>query len=753
MRVLNQDVDGDEGGKALWDLLDAHEAMTRDVILLLIGTTTLALGLDLAFAEPTPLWIYVAFFSPFLGIYIGSYVLLGRGHLRAATLLVVTGTVLGQLGIGYSVQGHEAQALISLVNLVLVSGFVLGPAAALVTSLIATSSVGAYLILQNTGGLPEPTILTGPKAGNIALSMTLVATGGLVFIAIRHVRNALHYERRALSQIEEALEAEGKATFEMDYRAHLAEELVKISQELIETGPPTKLARALCRTLCDALDLDRSWLVGRGGAVMGRASTRRDASLPQECAGIGSFPITLSAELTTFIPPEAMRMEIAHWTGLGVLDECLIVLVTSEPEVFLVVAGPSQTCNTEAAISFYKATAGLLASGLARTSAEARLRQAQRMDAVGRLSAGLAHDFNNLLMAIMAGTELVKGRLERQLDVSAQLQAVEAATARAASLTQRLMAFTAAEHGPPESVELTELVGGMLRVLERTIEARISLRTDIVDEEVWIRADSVEVERAVMNLVRNARDAIDGQGKVRVSVTRSEATTASGEVEPVAILMVEDDGEGMSAEVERRIFEPFFTTRGEHGGHGLGLSAVYGVAKAAGGRVDVRSRPGEGATFTLSLPLVSPRHKGEASQARPRLSTTRVKRVLVVEDSPDVKELITEVLKEAAYEVVSADDGVEALEVLKADGDIQLVISDVMMPRMDGNVLAKRLEEDYPQLPLILMSGYAPSDRAAGGSVQLQKPFAIDELLALVENIIDERDSAASERSRASASA
>ena len=261
----------------------------------------------------------------------------------------------------------------------------------------------------------------------------------------------------------------------------------------------------------------------------------------------------------------------------------------------------------------------------------------------------------------------------------------------------------------------------------------------IDDAPMWIQADPVEVERAVMNLVLNARDAIKARGSVRVSVrTSDEVLGAASERTPVALLTVEDDGEGMSAEVERRIFEPFFTTRGEHGGHGLGLSAVYGLAKSAGGRVDVRSRPGEGATFTLSLPRVSaPDVHEQVTESFQDLAGNSFC-VLVVEDSEDVRSLLSEVLEDAGYRVLTAVDGVGALAVLESDQNIQLVVSDVMMPNLDGIELATELSKRQPDLPVILMSGYAPSHTELEGVKQLHKPFSIDTLLALVENSLAE---------------
>jgi len=360
------------------------------------------------------------------------------------------------------------------------------------------------------------------------------------------------------------------------------------------------------------------------------------------------------------------------------------------------------------------------------------------MEAVGRLSAGIVHDFNNLLTVIVAGADLVRTRLARGLDVSPQLENIGHATDRATNLTSRLMAFTTAEPHAPKVVDLTALVTGMLGVLERTIEERITLAADLPAVPLWIRADPVEVERAVMNLVINSRDAIDDTGTIRVSVGHGVRSVAARDAtQPTAVLTVEDDGRGMTPEVERRIFEPFFTTRSDQGGHGLGLAAVYGLAKLAGGEVTVRSRPGEGARFEVTLPLVP-----APEQASPRLRLAppparRPTQIMVVEDSEDVRDLVCDVLRDAGYEVTAATDGQEALELFDAGASVGLVISDVVMPRLGGIELTRELRRRTPELPVVLMSGYAPNEAEVPEVPRLHKPFAIDTFLETVRAAID----------------
>jgi signal transduction histidine kinase/ActR/RegA family two-component response regulator len=720
-------------GRVLWDMLDARASLTRQVILLLLFSTSSALVLDLLFAESIPFVFYMAGFVPFLGIYIAGYLFVRQGKLRLATLLVIVGTVLGQVGVGYYVQGHEAQALVSCLNLVLIAGFVVGPVAALLASVVAMVCVTAYFLLAAAGELPKAELVTGVKGAAVALSTTIFTTGGLVFIAIRHVRSALMQERRAVNQARETLDALEQANFDLDYRAQLAEELVAVGRKLIDTGRPDELARRLCSALVETLDLDRAWIVGRGGAVLGRFATERERHLSSPCEGVGSFPIELTGSVQVHRLTEVERSALSAWTGLAGLDEGLAVLIPGNEDVHLVAAGPPLTCATEASAAFCTAGAGLFASGLARTSAEERLRQAQRMDAVGRLSAGLAHDFNNLLTEIMTGTDLVKSRMERSVPVDEQIQGIVAATQRAANLTKRLMAFTSVKQRPPEVVELTGLVRGMLTMLERTMEPRISLTTDLSDGPLWVSADPVEIERAILNLVMNARDAIREAGTVAVSVHRAETTLdeSVGEV-PTATLRVQDDGEGMSAEVERRIFEPFFTTRAEQGGHGLGLSGLYGLAKRSGGEVKVQSRPNEGACFDVIFPLVPV----DVDRAPPLAPVSRCRlvsaQILIVEDSEDVRSLLTEVLTDKEYRVLTAADGSDALEVLERHDDVQLVVSDVVMPRLGGVELTEVIRGRYPHLPVILMSGYGPGAADLKGVARLHKPFTIVELLSAV---------------------
>ncbi|MGB0588649.1 MAG: ATP-binding protein [Myxococcota bacterium] len=731
--IGSSDASQDDG--VLWALLETETrtVLIRHVIQLLIFSTSAALILDILFAESVPLLLYLAGFIPFLGVYVAGYLALRRGKLRVATLLVTVGTVLAQAGIGFYVMGHEAQALVSFLNLVLIAGFVVGPGAAVLTSLVAVCAVTAYVVLAAEGRLPQPEIVTGVKAGTIALSTTIFTTGGLVFIAIRHVRNALRKERRAVSQARDALEALEQANFDLDYRAQLAEELVVISRKLIDIGRPDELADRLCRKLVDILDLDRAWIVGRGGAVLGRAATQRERPGASLCRGEGAFPMRLDDATPVHYLSEEERATLVTWTGYRESEEGIALIVPGIEDVYLVAVGPKLTCITEASTAFCSAAAGLFASGLARSSMEERLRQAQRMDAVGRLSAGLAHDFNNLLTEIMTGTDLVKSRMERSLAVDAQVQGIAAATHRAANLTKRLMAFTSVTRRPPEVVELTGLVRDMLTMFEHTMEPRISLHADLSSVPLWVSADPVEIERAILNLVMNARDAVQESGSVSVSVHRTETTLEDGEsAVPTATLRVEDDGVGMTAEVERRIFEPFFTTRAEQGGHGLGLSSVYGLVNLTGGQIDVRSRPGEGARFDVILPLVTVNQE-VSPPVRPVMRRPLTSaRILVVEDSEDVRSLLTEVLQDAGYSVLTAEDGTHGLELLEANDGIQLVVSDVVMPRLGGVELAELVRSRYPKLPVILMSGYGPGASELEGIAQLHKPFTIDELLTVV---------------------
>lgn len=380
---------------------------------------------------------------------------------------------------------------------------------------------------------------------------------------------------------------------------------------------------------------------------------------------------------------------------------------------------------------------------------EAQLRQTQKMEAVGTLAGGVAHDFNNLLTAINGYADLLLDAMGEEHELSDEVREIRTAGERAAALTRQLLLFSRHDIIEARSLDLNELVRNLGRMLRRLIGEHIEFRSELDDEPILIWADPGQIEQVIVNLMVNARDAMETGGTLTIRTGRvdfADEDSLDGErVTPGAYarLTVRDTGCGMSEEVRARIFEPFFTTKEVGKGTGLGLATIYGIIRQSLGYITVDSKEGEGSTFDVYLPLAPPKEgSGEAdSSAGTRRGGSET--ILFVEDEKVVREVGVRVLAMQGYRVLAAADGEEALEQARAAGGrIDLVVSDMVMPRMTGRGLVARLLELYPTIRILLVSGYA--DRRLGGDGDLpenlpflQKPYDPHTLAARVREILD----------------
>jgi two-component system cell cycle sensor histidine kinase/response regulator CckA len=367
---------------------------------------------------------------------------------------------------------------------------------------------------------------------------------------------------------------------------------------------------------------------------------------------------------------------------------------------------------------------------------EQQLRQAQKMEAVGRLAGGVAHDFNNLLMVIKGHSELLLDAIRGDDRMTHKVAQIQKAADRATALTRQLLAFSRMQVLQPKVVDLNTIVADMGRLLPRLIGEDIDLRIVCGEHLGRIKADPGQIEQVLMNLAVNARDAMPDGGKLVIATENAELDQAYARRHPAIapgryiMLSVSDTGLGMDAETQAHIFEPFFTTKEQGKGTGLGLATVYGVVKQSGGYIWVYSEPGQGTSFKLYFPRVD--SPAEATKAKPlsdqlpRGSET----ILLVEDEQEVRDLTSEFLRQCGYTVLEAKDGIEAIEVAdKHSGPIHLLLTDMVMPAMGGRELASRLGVLRPDLKMIFMSGYAefarqgPDDDATR-AIRLAKPFS-----------------------------
>jgi PAS domain S-box-containing protein len=365
---------------------------------------------------------------------------------------------------------------------------------------------------------------------------------------------------------------------------------------------------------------------------------------------------------------------------------------------------------------------------------EERFRQAQKMEAVGRLAGGVAHDFNNLLTVITGCTEILLGDFPQSGETQELLEEVQNAGKRAAKLTSQLLAFSRRQILAPKVLDLNTIVADMDRMLHRLIGEDIQMVTVQAEDLNRVKVDPGQIEQVIMNLVVNARDAMPTGGKLTIETANVELDEAYVRAYPeltpgpYVLLAVSDTGLGMSQEIKARLFEPFFTTKEVGKGTGLGLATVYGILKQSGGHIAVYTEPGHGTTFKVYLPCceepISELRRVQTPEPPQGAGT-----VLLVEDEDDVRTLTRRALTRQGYTVLEARHGVEALKVWEQHkGAIDLMVSDLVMPEMNGGELARRLLHEQPDLKVLFLSGYSDSavlraNLLEEGRAFLQKPF------------------------------
>jgi two-component system, cell cycle sensor histidine kinase and response regulator CckA len=383
---------------------------------------------------------------------------------------------------------------------------------------------------------------------------------------------------------------------------------------------------------------------------------------------------------------------------------------------------------------------------------EDQLRQAQKMEAVGRLSGGIAHDFNNLLGVIIGYSEVMESRLAEGDPLRKNVEEIRKAGERAASLTHQLLAFSRKQSVQPKILDLNVLVTDMGQMLRRLIGAHLELTTRLAPVLGKVKADQSQIEQVIVNLVVNARDAMPQGGKLLVETSNTFVDETLAQSLPFlhpgahVLLTISDTGVGMDAETQRHIFEPFFTTKDPGKGTGLGLATVYGVIKQSGGVVGVHSEPGKGSVFKIYLPqaedsLVSPTPDVSGTKSAKGTDT-----VLVVEDEEALLNLTCDLLTESGYKVLSAQNGIEALEIARSfDEPIHLLLTDVAMPKLGGPALARHMADLRPGIRILFMTAHAQRDTDLPGALphgveSFSKPFSRDVLLHKVRQVLDKAE-------------
>jgi two-component system cell cycle sensor histidine kinase/response regulator CckA len=460
-------------------------------------------------------------------------------------------------------------------------------------------------------------------------------------------------------------------------------------------------------------------------------------------ASIEGYPMAgLIAESSREAFTAAVEAASAHRSEIDPVDA--ILAEAGDRAVRLYVSGSESSAGSPERVNVYALDM------TDQRKLEAQFAQGQKMQAVGQLAGGVAHDFNNVLTAIIGFSDLLLLKHKPGDPSFSDLMSIKQSANRAAGLTRQLLAFSRRQTLRPQILEVPGHVDDLTVLLKRLIGEAIVLKVDHA-QGIWpVKADLVQLEQVIVNLVVNARDAMPNGGTITIktsNVTRADAAVLSYTGMPAAdyvLIEVIDTGTGMSPEVLEKIFEPFFSTKELGKGTGLGLSTVYGIIKQTGGFIYPESVVGKGTTFRIYLPRHVPA-EGEmvAKQvAAPVKDLTGHERILLVEDEDTVRAFSARALRATGYEVFEADSGEQALEVLDdVDDNIDLMISDVVMPEMDGPALLTRVRQRLPGLKVIFVSGYAEEnvrqDIADDQSVEfLPKPYSLDQINSKVKDVL-----------------
>ncbi|MBI5534020.1 MAG: PAS domain S-box protein [Deltaproteobacteria bacterium] len=450
--------------------------------------------------------------------------------------------------------------------------------------------------------------------------------------------------------------------------------------------------------------------------------------------------------LGALLPPDVRDRAAAHLRDLvggGILRDQDYRMVKKDGSPIEVRVDSSSICDEDG--RFDRAII-LIDDITAERKLEARLVQAQKMEAVGRLAGGVAHDFNNLLTVIIGSSTFLDRKMPQGDPMRVELEQISRAAERGASLTRQLLAFSRRQVLRSQVLSVNSIITDLDGMMRRIIGEDIVLDAELEPELGCVRADSTQIEQVIMNLAVNARDAMVHGGRLVIRTSRAlidegEAAVRPGlKPGPHVLLQVIDTGAGMDEETKLQVFEPFFTTKPR--GTGLGLSTAYGIVRQSGGHIACESHPGGGTTFSVWLPLVDEARSQPEPAAGVRGESRGSEIVLLVEDEPSVRELASETLRASGYTVLEASDGDEALRIASGQaGSIDLLVTDVVMPHMSGRELAQRLLQQRAGVRVLFISGYASESGGPGslpaGAELLLKPFTPQELSSRARSVLD----------------
>jgi len=604
--------------------------------------------------------------------------------------------------------------------------------------------------------LPESYFLAGIREGtsrsavmfSIALMLSLGVAALLAATVTRRLRT-IAAATRSLSGGDLGQRVPGSPLEELDDLAssfnQMAEKLARSIEDLRSEEQRLLHEKRLVDTLMDSLPGTVALYDGRGALLKWNRELERVTGRDR--------PSLEGSRAEDLVPPEQAGASTRS-------VEAALARGDDEAELPLLTAGGAPVPYLFKSVRMDTAEGPrILSVGLdvsERREVEERLRQAQKMEAVGALAGGIAHDFNNLLTVILGFSEVLRRRLDASDPARGDADQIASTAQRAAQLTRQLLAFSRKQMLQPVVFDVSQTVREMSSMLRRVIGEDIALEVTLPEEPLRCRTDAGQIEQAILNLVVNARDAMPRGGTLTIEARRARIDGDHCRLQPDARpgeyvqVSVTDTGTGMSPEVLARVFEPFFTTKAVGSGTGLGLAMVYGIIRQSGGHVEVSTQPGRGSTFTLYLPTTEGPETSRRTSPPSAPLPTGTETVLLVEDEAAVRELTSRVLSSRGFTVLAAADGPEALRLAGGPGrPVDILVTDVVMPGQSGPDLATTLRARWPELPVLFVSGHTDDAVVRHGLLHqtihfLPKPYVPSELVARVREILGPQDEAPS---------
>jgi two-component system, cell cycle sensor histidine kinase and response regulator CckA len=619
---------------------------------------------------------------------------LRRGYVRPQSWVLVISLTAVSLLSQVSSGGPRAPATLTLFVAVILAGQLLGWVGALFVAAVGSAGVLLLSWLIADGKLISPLLHSEQQYGR-AVIVQLLGSGGLMGISAWSLAESLRRLRGEQAAFRDMVEGAPDGIVSLDAEGRVLS--VNATHERL-TGRP------------------RSELIGKGfdefagvePATLARARELFQALIAGESVPLFRFNLERPDGSSIVVEANARRTQRADGT-------------------------------TGADIVLRDVSEQVLAEQRAHELQE-QLRAARKLEAIGQLAGGVAHDFNNLLTVVLGSTGLLRASKLTPEQIQ-RVEDIEDSGRRAAAITAQLLAIGRRQATQPRALSLNDSLQGLSGILRRMVPANVTMATRLGGDVPKVLVDPAQLEQVALNLVANARDAMPEGGELSIETERASVRTARGSIPPgsYAVLRVRDTGHGMNEETQQRVFEPFFTTKAAHAGTGLGLATVYGIVKQSGGYVTVDSAPGEGSTFSVYL-AESNAALEPSPQPRPALGQREAK-ILLVDDDPQVRYVLTRVLQRAGHQVTAAEGGRQALERASNGARFDVLLTDVVMPELGGIELSHRLRAKDPGLRVLLFSGYSqqqlPSELLDGpGVAYLSKPAGPDLLLERLSELL-----------------